>query len=340
MRFFEPNNLYYAIIVPIVYIIFLIGHRRRVKTVGLLGDIGTLNRFSRKRIGGSLLSQGALVSAALLFFILALSRPQAGTRLEPVQITGSDLYIAVDLSRSMTVEDVKPNRMERAKLDALEIVRSLRGDRVGLILFAGDAFVQCPLTNDYEAVITFISSLGTTTAEASGTSLGAPLEVALQSLDTGDDRYALVVLLTDGENTVGEYRKVVKDVKKRGIRVFCMGIGTTEGAPIPVYDESGSRIGYKKDRTGKVVISTLQEDLLRTIARETSGYYYKAGRTVDEAKKVIAAVRAMKKRDLEITRFTVYEDRFQVPLSIGIGLLFLYTGVSVRRKTRRQKEAE
>jgi Ca-activated chloride channel family protein len=338
MRFFEPQDLYYAIIVPIVFIIFLIGHKRRGKTVRALGDAGTLDRFSSKKIRGSLPAQGAIISAALLFFILALSRPQAGTRLEPVQITGSDLYIAIDLSRSMTVEDVKPNRLERAKLDALEIVRSLRGDRVGLILFAGDAFVQCPLTNDYDAVLTFISSLGKTTAEASGTSLSAPLEVALRSLEAGDDRYALIVLLTDGENTVGDQRKVIKEVKKRGIRVFCIGIGTGEGAPIPVYDETGNRIGYKKDRTGKVVISTLREDLLRTIARETSGYYYGAGRTVDEAKKVIATVRTMKKRDLELTRFTVYEDRFQIPLGIGISLLFLYTGVSMRKKGKERRE--
>ena len=216
MRFYEPHNLYYIIIVPIVYVIFLIAQRRRVKTVEGMGNAVTLDRFSTRRIGGGLLTQGTVISAALLFFVLALSRPQAGTRLEPVQITGSDLYIAIDLSRSMTVEDVKPNRIERAKLTALEIVRSLRGDRVGLILFAGDAFVQCPLTNDYDAVNTFIGSLGANTAEASGTSIGAPLEVALNSLETGDDKYALLVLLTDGENNADDPGKIVREAKKRG----------------------------------------------------------------------------------------------------------------------------
>ncbi|HUT65907.1 MAG TPA: VWA domain-containing protein [Spirochaetota bacterium] len=335
MRFYELHNLYYIIIVPIVFVIFLIAKRRRVKTVEGMGNAGTLDRFSTQKIGGRILTQGAIVSAALLFFILALSRPQAGTRLEPVQITASDLYIAIDLSRSMTVEDVKPNRLERAKLSALEIVNSLRGDRIGLILFAGDAFVQCPLTNDYEAVSTFISSLGTKTAEASGTSLGAPLEVALRSLEATDDRYALIVLLTDGENNSGDPGKVIKEVKKRGIKVFCIGIGTGEGAPIPVYDETGKRTGYKKDPTGQVVISRLRNDLLRTISRETYGYYYKAGRTVDEAKKVTAAVRAMKKRDLELKRFTVYEDRFQIPLGVGIGLLLLYISILVKKNGKR-----
>jgi Ca-activated chloride channel family protein len=335
MKFYDPHILYYLLIVPVVYGLFLISERRRKKTLQALGDAGRLDRFAMKRVSRGLLTQGAVICAALLFFVLALARPQAGTRLEQVTVRGSDLYIAIDLSRSMTVEDVKPNRLERAKLDALEIVRSLTGDRVGLILFAQDAFVQCPLTNDYDAVGSFISSLssspGETTAEAGGTSLEAPLEVALSSLKAGEETYALVVLLTDGESTVGDYRKTLKAVKKRGIRVFCIGVGTKEGAPIPLYDESGGRTGYKKDRTGKVVISTLRDDLLRSIARETSGVYYQVDRTVDEAKKIIAALRDMKKRDLQTKRFTVYEDRFQIPLGAGIGLLLLYVFLLARR---------
>ncbi|MBN2323628.1 MAG: VWA domain-containing protein [Spirochaetes bacterium] len=335
MRFYQPQILYYLIIVPVVYIFFLLSDRRKKKTLKELGDADRLDRFATKRMSGGLLTQGAVICAAFLFFVLALARPQAGTRLEPVTVRGSDLYIAIDLSMSMTVEDVKPNRLERAKLDALEIVRSLSGDRVGLILFAQDAFVQCPLTNDYEAVGSFISSLssspGESTAEAGGTSLEAPLSVALDSLQTGEETYAIVVLLTDGESTVGDHRKTLQAIKRRGIRVFCIGIGTMEGAPIPLYDESGGKTGYKKDKTGKVVISTLRDDILRSISRETSGAYYQADRTVDEAKKMIAAVRDMKKRDLQTKRFTVYEDRFQIPLGAGIWLFLLYVFLLTRR---------
>jgi len=332
MRFYEPQILYYLLLVPFVYGLFLISGRRRKKTLQALGDAGMLDRFSTKRVSRGFLTQGAVICAAIFFFLLALARPQAGTRIEPVTVRGSDLYIAIDLSRSMTVEDVKPNRLERAKLDALEIVRSLTGDRVGLILFAQDAFVQCPLTNDYDAISAFISSLSSSPGEtaAGGTSLEAPLKIALDSLVPGEETYALVVLLTDGESTTGDHRRTLKAVKKRGIRVFCIGIGTKGGAPIPMYDESGKRTGYKKDKTGKVVISAMRDDLLRSISRETSGAYYQADRTVDEAKKMVAAVRDMKKRELQTKRFTVYEDRFQMPLGAGIGLLLLYVFLATK----------
>jgi Ca-activated chloride channel family protein len=330
MRFYEPQNLYYLVIVPAIFIIFFISHRRRLKTLRCYGDTDVLERFSLKSLRGNLTAQGIIVSTAVLLFILALSRPQAGTRLEPVRITGSDIYIAIDLSKSMTTEDIKPNRLERAKLDALEIVSSLAGDRVGLILFAGDAYVQCPLTNDYDAASTFIESLDSEVAVSSGTSLGAPLETSLHALKSEEDKYAILVLLTDGENTIGDPGKVLKELKRRGIRVFSVGIGTKEGAPIPLYDETGNRIGYKKDKTGRVVISKLGDDLLQRISQQTGGRYYEAGTRITETKKILDEVASMKKRDLEVKKFTVWEDRFQIPLGIGIVLLLLYIYTTVR----------
>jgi Ca-activated chloride channel family protein len=330
MRFAEPYNLYYLLIVPVIYLIFYISHRKRLKTLRNYGDAEVLERFSRKSLRGNLKAQGIIASTAILFFILTLSRPQAGTRLEPVRITGSDIYIAIDLSKSMTTEDIKPNRLERAKLDALEIVDSLEGDRVGLILFAGDAYVQCPLTHDYDAASTFIKSLDIEVAVSSGTSLSAPLEISLHALKSEEDKYALLVLLTDGENTIGDPGKVVKELKRRGIKVFSVGLGTVEGAPIPLYDEKGNRIGYKKDQSGRVVISRLGADLLQRISQQTGGRYYEAGTRVTETKKILNEVASMKKRDLEVKRFTVWEDRFQIPLGIGIILLLLYIYSTLR----------
>ncbi|UCB44963.1 MAG: VWA domain-containing protein [Spirochaetota bacterium] len=301
-----------------------------MKTLNRYGDTAVLERFSRKGLRGNLKAQGIIASAAVLLFLLTLARPQAGTRLEQVSITGSDMYIAIDLSQSMTTEDIEPNRLERAKLDALEIVSSLEGDRVGLILFAGDAYVQCPLTHDYDAASTFIKSLNSEVVGTSGTSLSAPLETSLQTLKSEEDKYALLVLLTDGENTTGDPGKVIKELKRRGIKVFSVGIGTKEGAPIPLYDETGNRVGYKKDKTGKVVISRLRDDILQRISQQTGGRYYEAGARVIETKKILVEVANMKKRDLEVKRFTVWEDRFQIPLGIGILFLLFYIYTSVR----------
>jgi Ca-activated chloride channel family protein len=330
MRFFEPQNLYYLAIVPVIYAIFLISHRKRIKSLSSYGQTDVLERFSHKSLRGNLKAQGIIVSTAILLFILTLARPQAGTRLEPVRITGSDIYIAIDLSKSMTTEDIKPNRLERAKLDALEIVSSLEGDRVGLILFAGDAYVQCPLTHDYDAASTFIKSLDIDVAGSSGTSLSAPLEVSLQTLKGEEDKYALLLLLTDGENTMGDPGRVIRELRSRGVKVFSVGIGTKEGAPIPIYDETGNRVGYKKDRTGKVVISKLRDDMLRRISQQTGGRYYEAGIKVTETRKILAEVANMKKRDLELKKFTVWEDRFQIPLGVGIVFLLFYIYTTVR----------
>ncbi len=332
MRFSEPNNLYYLIIIPIIYIIFLVAHRKRVKDMLKLGIIGTLNKFSSRDLAGNFRRQGIFASSALFFFILALARPQAGTRLETVKITGSDIYIAIDLSKSMGAEDVKPTRIERAKVDALELINFLQGDRVGLILFAGDAFVQCPLTTDYDAVTTFIKSIDFETAVASGTSLRAPLEVALDSLKKEEDKYALLLLMTDGESTLNDHERAVKEARKRGIRIFSIGIGTSKGAPIPIYDETGKRVGYKKDSTGKVVISKLRDDLLKTISQETNGYYFETGKTSNEIKRFLSTLESMKKRELETKRYTVYEERFQIPLAVGILLIFLYILTTVRMR--------
>lgn len=332
MRFSNPSILYLLILVPFLYAVLLGIGKKRLREKARLGKLHTLNKFSSKDLMSNFRLESLFISFAFLFYIIALSRPQAGTRLEPVKITGSDIYIAVDLSGSMRVEDIKPTRFERAKIDALELVQSLQGDRVGLILFAGDAFVQCPLTTDYDAVVTFINSLDSDAAVSGGTSLFAPLEVALKSISPEEDKYSILLLLTDGENTKDINERVLKDLQQRGIKVFSVGIGTKRGAPIPLYDEVGRRFGYKKDSRGKVVISRLSDDLLKEIAEKTKGYYFEAGAGLNEIGRFLSTVNAMKKRELETKKYTVYEERFQIPLGIGILFLLLYAVTAVKTK--------
>jgi Ca-activated chloride channel family protein len=324
MRFASPQILYLLGVLPPLYLLFLVLHVRRRRLARRLGDPRTLDLFCSRPIRGSLLKEGMFVCLALLFLLAALAGPQAGTRLEPVTITGTDLYIALDISRSMGAEDMQGSRLDRARITAAELISSLRGDRAGLILFAADAFVQCPLTTDYAALLMFLDSLDSGTTVSGGTSLSAPLRRAMDSLSPEDDTYAAVLLMTDGENTTGELEKTVREMQKRGIRVFCIGLGTEAGAPIPVYDESGERTGYLKDRQGKVVISSLQENLLRGVAEQTGGYYFRAGRSHDEAEKVRTSLETLKKREIETKKFTVYEERFQIPLGCGILFFFLY----------------
>ncbi len=335
MRFSHPTVLYALVLLPLLAMILLFIGKRRQKEKEKIGNLDTLNRFSKKSIEGNAGRDTLLLVSAVFFLIVSLAGPQAGTRLEPVKITGSDVFIAIDLSQSMQAEDISPSRFARAKINALELLDQLQGDRVGLILFAGDAFVQCPLTSDYDAVKTFINSIDSETAVAGGTTLFAPLEVALDSIAPEADKYAILLLLTDGENTGPMDNKILRDLAGRGIKVFSVGIGTKEGAPIPLFDESGRRVGYKKDASGKVILSRLSDEYLKEIAEKTDGYYFEAGEQMNEIYKFQATVAAMKKRELETKKYTVYEERYQIPLALGILFVMLFSFLSVKTKRSR-----
>lgn len=333
MRFASMHFLYLLVAIPFIYLAFLLSNIKRYRIVCKLGNPETLNQLSKRELLSSYRVEGLFATASIFFFIIALARPQAGTRLEPVKIKGSDLYIAIDLSQSMKAEDIKPNRLERAKIDARELIHSLNGDRVGLILFAGDAFVQCPLTTDYDAILSLINTIDPDSTVAAGTSLAAPMEVALKSLKTEQDTYSLLLLLTDGEDTVGEMEKPLKELKRRGIKVFTIGIGKKEGVPIPLFDQNGNRVGYKKDKHGKVVITMLDEVTLRWLAEITGGYYFRAGDTFDEIKRFKSTLDNLMKREYEMKKFTVYEERYQIFLIIGL----IFAGAFILRTTRVQR---
>jgi Ca-activated chloride channel family protein len=337
MRFSEPSALLLLPLVPGLFFLLLLSGRRWFKEVRNLGTPNMLARFTSRALGGKTPVRGYRIDSlfyalTILFFVLALARPQAGTRLEPVQVRGSDIYVAIDVSKSMRAEDAKPSRFERAKIDTLELIRSLKGDRVGLILFGGDAYVQCPLTTDYEAVLTFVNSLDAGSAVASGTSIAAPLKAAYSFVKPEEDTFAILLLLTDGEDTTGNWGRAARDLARRSIKVFCIGIGTKEGSPIPLFDESGRRTGYQKDPEGNVVISRLDDTLLKEIAEKTQGYYFEAGAAVNEISRFTAAVASMKKRELETKKYTVYEERFQFPLALGTFFLVLSMLRSVRTR--------
>jgi len=334
MRFSEPSVLYFLSLAPLLYLALLLFGRNRLKEMEMLGDARMLERFCPAPPGKGYRVESLFIALSLFFFILSLARPQAGARLEPVRIRGSDIYIAIDVSKSMRAEDIGPHRFGRAKIIALELVKSLQGDRVGLILFGGDAFVQCPLTSDYDAVVTFLNSLDVSAAVASGTSIAAPLEAALDFIRPAEDTYSILLLLTDGEDTAGGWGRAMKALAKRSVKVFCIGIGTREGSPIPILDEAGKRTGYLKDSGGNVVISKLDDVALKEIAEKTHGYYFEAGRKLTEVGRFGATLANMKKRELETKRYTVYEERFQIPLAAGLILLILYMVRSVRAGRR------
>jgi Ca-activated chloride channel family protein len=267
-----------------------------------------------------------LVLLAVACLVLAIANPQIGTRLEEVKREGIDLFVALDVSLSMKSEDVRPSRLEKAKRDVSQLLRKLSGDRVGLIVFAGDAFVQFPLTADYAAADLFISTVDVESVPTPGTMIGSAIEKALGSFTTDQPTQKAIVIVSDGENTEGDVLGAVEKASEAGVKVYTVGMGTLEGGPIPV-----GASDYKRDMSGNVVVSKLDESMLRQVATATGGRYLRATSGGNEIDDVFKELSTLEKTEFGSKQVTGYESRYQVPLAFAILFLLLELLLSERR---------
>ena len=292
----------------------------------LLDDLaGSLDR-KRQRL------KGYLVLVSLLLIIIAIMRPQWGFEWKEVTRSGLDILIALDTSNSMLAEDVKPNRLERSKLAVKDLIKKLQGDRIGLIAFAGSAFLQCPLTVDYSGFGLSLDDLDVNTIPKGGTSLSDAVRVAIESYEGGKKKYKVLVIITDGEDHEGKSMEWAEKAKEKGIKIFAIGIGTREGELIPITDASGG-ISFLKDRNGNVVKTRLDEASLQNMALTTGGSYVKAtAREFGLDLIYEEKLSQMEKREIKNKMVKRYEERFQIPLIIALILLCLEPFVSDRKK--------
>jgi Ca-activated chloride channel homolog len=268
--------------------------------------------------------QGGLQGLGLLLFGLALAQPQCGTKSELTKRRGIDVVVVLDASKSMLARDVQPSRLERAKLELTTLLDELKGDRVGLVAFAGDAFVQSPLTSDYSAVKLFLRAVDPEQMPQGGSNIGEALILAKQVLENADRgaKERVVVLLSDGEDLVGEVDEAVAALKEANVQVLTVGVGSEQGEPIPVYNRRGEFVDYKKDSSGETVITRLDRAGLTRIAEATGGAFFYQPRGVAMAE-VLERVEKMQKSELE-SRVTVrYDERFQWFALPGLALLVL-----------------
>ncbi|MFH1723518.1 MAG: VWA domain-containing protein [Elusimicrobiota bacterium] len=262
----------------------------------------------------------ALGAGALVMLLAALAGPQWGVELVTSQGKGTQVVIAVDTSESMLAEDLKPNRMRRAQ-DALAIlIDELSGSRVGLIAFAGEAFVQCPLTTDREAAKSLLRRLRTGMIPQAGTALGKAIELGTRMLGRYPGHKALV-LLTDGEDHGSHPLVAARTAAEGGIHLFIIGMGTPEGEPIPVKDSSGRVVAYKKDKDGKTVVTRLGESGLIQLAAASKGAYYRAGPGDTEASAIVRAIGELEKSDIQAGSVNRYKNRYRFPLLAAFLLL-------------------
>jgi len=243
------------------------------------------------------------------FLVIALARPKWGEKLQIYKGKGIDIVIALDASKSMLAQDVKPNRLDRAKTEIQLLLDELSGNLVGITAFAGECYVMCPLTTDIEAVKLFLDVISPDVVPKPGTDLEKAIIVSASLLNQKEDTYKAMILFTDGDNLVGEPVKAVGGIKDQGIRLFAVGMGTVEGSPVPEFDAQGNFVSYKKDRDEKIVMSRLTERLLIVLTKATDGRYFRTeGVYMD---RLIAELDRIKKSDISGGEYIEYEERYQ-----------------------------
>ena len=313
-----------------------------------LADIGWKNRAMARFANSDVLSRmvpGVSGSRSLFrflflrhglsFVIVAMAGPQFGTRREEVKAKGVDLVVALDVSNSMLAEDLKPSRMEVARRALAQLIERLHGDRLGIVVFAGEAYTQLPITSDRSAAGLFLSSVGPGMVPTQGTAIGAAIELAQKSFDTEDATSKSIIVISDGESHEDDAEAAARKAAEAGIVISTIGMGTPQGAPIPI--RQGNLIsGYKKDKEGATVVSKLNEDMLRRIAAAGNGQYVRATSQDAGIDALVTDLRKMDQTDTGTFRYAGHEDRYRVFLAIGCALIFASLVIGERRVQRPQ----
>lgn len=321
IRFEDITYLYWLAAIPAFFFLFywmIIQRKIRIKK---MGDGALIARLTPERPKQKLWIKFFLYALIYAFIIVGLANPQIGSKLENIERKGVDLMIALDVSNSMMAQDIKPNRLARAKRAISKLVDKLQGDRIGIVVFAGRAYTQLPITSDYSAAKLFINTIDTDVVPTQGTSIGQAIDLSMDAFQDSKHEKAIIVI-TDGEDHDDNPVAAAEKAAEKGVSVYTIGIGLPEGAPIPVYS-NGRQTGYKKDLSGKTVVTKLDEVTLQKVAAAGKGIYVRANNTTAGLKDVFDRINKMEKQKYETKVFSDYEDRFQYFLGIAILLLII-----------------
>ena len=318
-RFEHPEYLYVLLALPIVFVLFLTMWYARKRLLRKFGDLELINRlapdFSKYKHWVKL----SLLLTALAFLIVGWANPQWGAKREKVKRKSVDVFVALDISRSMLSNDIPPSRLERAKKFTEKLIAGLKGERIGFIIFAGNAYLQMPLTTDYASAALFVKSANPDMAPSQGTAISDAIDLAERSFEQDNKHHKAIIIISDGENHEKEAELRAREASDNGLLIYTVGVGTTEGGFIPV--NYGGRPDFKRDLTGNPVRTRINEEMLSTLADIGNGNYF----NLRDSDEIISLLREridrIEKRELEQRSFTEYESYFQY--FILIGLLFL-----------------
>lgn len=322
IRFEHPYMLYALALIPVLVLVHYLNNRRRKKLLARLADSRLHHNLAPQASGSRRNWKFSVLVLALAFLVLALSNPQIGSRMEKARRKGVDLIVALDVSNSMLARDIKPNRLTNAKRALNRLIRRLNGDRIGLVIFAGNAYTQLPITTDYAAARMFLESASTDIVPTQGTAIGEAIQKAAEGFPDEAEHNQAIILISDGENHEDNALEITKEVAQKGIVVHTIGMGSPKGAPIPLSSNPGTN-KYKQDEQGNTVISQLDQKMLQDIASAGNGTYLTANNARVGVNKLYDQIKKMEEKEFETKVYADYEDRFQYPLALAIIFLLL-----------------
>lgn len=333
LRFEHIGFLWGLAIIPLMAIVFFMVRRWKRKALLSLGDQHTVRRMmpevSLSRPGLKFL----LFALAYASLVVGVANPQIGTKIEEGKREGADLMILLDVSNSMLAGDLAPNRLENAKRAISQLIDNLHNDRIGIIIFAGEAYVQLPITTDYSAAKLFLNNINTDIVPTQGTAIGAAIEMGMKSFNFVNGTSKAMILMTDGENHEDDAVSAAKGASAKDVVIHVIGLGLPEGAPMPIY-KNGKPVGFHTDQTGKTVVSKLNEEMCKEISQAGEGVYVRASNANSGLNIVMDQVNKMEKKTYDSKTFKNYEDRFQFFLGFALLLLALEFFVSNRRNLK------
>jgi Ca-activated chloride channel family protein len=320
-RFGNIDYLWGLLIIPFLTALFILSRLARKRALrkfgheNIIADLMPFSSKSRPRL------KFFILMLATAFFITGMARPQFGSKLKTVKREGVEIIIALDVSNSMMAEDIQPNRLERAKRAISRLVDRLRDDKIGLIVFAGDAYTQLPITSDYNSAKLFLNSVNTQIVPKQGTAIGAAIDLARRSFSPSGQANKAIVVITDGENHEDDAISSAKTAVDEGVVVHTIGMGLPSGSPIPVLRNGQTE--YLKDRDGNVVVTKLNEEMLEQIAGAGKGIYVRANNAQVGLNALFDEINKLEKEEMETRVYSDYDDQFQYFFAVGLFLLLV-----------------
>ncbi len=328
LYFANPKYLYLLLLVPLFVISYIITNYLRKRGIKKLGDKDLVEQLMPSFSETKMWLKVVIFTLGFASFIIGISRPQIGAKLKEKKIKGIEIMIALDVSNSMLAEDYSPNRLERAKLAISRLTDKLRDDRIGLVIFAGSAFTQLPITNDYVSAKMFLKSINTESVPQQGTDLGSALKHSMLSFSKQGDYGKAIILVSDGEDHQKEAIDMAKIAAEQGIKVYTIGIGLAEGVPIPKDGE------LMKDSKGNIVVTKLNEQILSEIATTANGAYIKATKTEFGFDPIIKDLRTLQEEEFNTVVFEEYDEQYMYFFAIALFLLIIEMLLGYRKCKR------